>query len=79
MVHPIVLQSMKPSRNVDPSTLLTRYSSGVATLGILLLGVTSVRASVAYGSINNFDTVNDTGVECHGHSGCRICVRELDG
>ena len=34
-----------------------------------LLGVFSVDravASVAYGSINNFDTVNDTGVECHG-------------
>lgn len=26
----------------------------------------SARASVAYGSINNFDTVNDTGHECHG-------------
>ncbi len=26
----------------------------------------SARASIAYGSINNFDTVNDTGVECHG-------------
>ncbi len=24
------------------------------------------RASIAYGSINNFDTVNDTGSECHG-------------
>ena len=24
------------------------------------------RASIAYGSINNFDTVNDTGVPCHG-------------
>jgi uncharacterized repeat protein (TIGR02543 family) len=24
------------------------------------------RASIAYGSINNFDTVNDTGHECHG-------------
>lgn len=23
-------------------------------------------ASIAYGSINNFDTVNDTGSECHG-------------
>ena len=30
------------------------FSSGVA------------RASTAYGTINNFDTVNDTGVECHG-------------
>ena len=26
----------------------------------------SSRASIAYGSINNFDTVNDTGHECHG-------------
>ncbi|QTN33820.1 putative Ig domain-containing protein [Akkermansiaceae bacterium] len=26
----------------------------------------SARASIAYGSINNFDTVNDTGSECHG-------------
>ncbi len=25
-----------------------------------------LRASIAYGSINNFDTVNDTGHECHG-------------
>ena len=24
------------------------------------------QAGIAYGSINNFDTVNDTGVECHG-------------
>jgi hypothetical protein len=27
---------------------------------------TPSQASVAYGSINNFDTVNDTGVPCHG-------------
>ncbi len=66
MVHPILLQSMKPSRNVYPFTLLIWHSSDVATVGFLLLGITSVRASVAYGSINNFDTVNDTGVECHG-------------
>lgn len=26
----------------------------------------TVNAGVAYGTINNFDTVNDTGVECHG-------------
>lgn len=31
----------------------------------LLLG-NSANASIAYGSINNFDTVNDTGNECHG-------------
>jgi len=27
---------------------------------------TNAQASIAYGSINNFDTVNDTGHECHG-------------
>lgn len=31
---------------------------------LLVLG--NARASIAYGSINNFDTVNDTGHECHG-------------
>ena len=33
----------------------------------------STRASIAWGSINNFDAVNDTGVECHGFE------IELDG
>jgi Divergent InlB B-repeat domain len=36
----------------------------VATLALLSQG--AARASIAYGSINNFDTVNDTGHECHG-------------
>ena len=36
----------------------------LACLPLLLAG--NARASIAYGSINNFDTVNDTGVECHG-------------
>lgn len=35
-----------------------------ACLFTLLTG--SARASIAYGSINNFDCVNDTGSECHG-------------
>ena len=35
-------------------------------LGLLLLIPCNARASIAYGSINNFDTVNDTGHECHG-------------
>jgi len=30
------------------------------------LTVRTAQASIAYGSINNFDTVNDTGHECHG-------------
>jgi hypothetical protein len=36
----------------------------IACLIPLLAG--SARASIAYGSINNFDTVNDTGSDCHG-------------
>lgn len=32
----------------------------------LALGSGPARASTAYGTINNFDCVNDTGVECHG-------------
>ena len=32
----------------------------------LVLTTGTARASIAYGSINNFDTVNDTGVRCHG-------------
>ena len=31
-----------------------------------LLLASQGRASIAYGSINNFDTVNDTGTVCHG-------------
>ena len=34
--------------------------------GLLALGSGTAHASVAYGTINNFDTVNDTGTECHG-------------
>ena len=34
--------------------------------GAFLTISTASQASTAYGSINNFDTVNDTGVPCHG-------------
>ncbi len=33
---------------------------------LLMLSQGSLQASIAYGSINNFDTVNDTTHECHG-------------
>ncbi len=38
------------------------------TLASVLTGLAAgtARASIAYGSINNFDTVNDTGEVCHG-------------
>lgn len=35
-------------------------------LALLAFACGTARAGVAYGTINNFDTVNDTGVECHG-------------
>lgn len=47
---------------------LSRQLPKVAALGLLFsLGtVQSALASEAYGSLNNFDCVNDTGVDCHG-------------
>ncbi len=38
----------------------------MAALCALALQAGRAQASIAYGSINNFDTVNDTGTECHG-------------
>lgn len=35
-------------------------------LSLLSLSSQTLQASIAYGSINNFDTVNDTGSVCHG-------------
>ena len=39
---------------------------GIFALCVVALRSSVARASIAYGSINNFDTVNDTGVPCHG-------------
>lgn len=47
------------ARRSLPTTLL-------AILCLLSLRSELTLASTAYGTINNFDTVNDTGVECHG-------------
>ena len=43
--------------------LWVRISCG---LGLLLLAGSRAAASIAYGTINNFDTVNDTSNVCHG-------------
>ncbi|OYV06131.1 MAG: hypothetical protein CFE26_07965, partial [Verrucomicrobiales bacterium VVV1] len=40
--------------------------SALAASALLAFAPGASRASIAYGSINNFDTVNDTGHECHG-------------
>lgn len=49
---------------MKPLTYLRKLA--LPAIAAALLGGGSARASIAYGSINNFDTVNDTGHECHG-------------
>jgi hypothetical protein len=46
--------------------LVKTLPTSLAFFSFALLLTCSTRASIAYGSINNFDTVNDTGGECHG-------------
>ena len=57
---------MKTQGTGQLTRILNQLGGGVAAFGLLALGGASARASVAYGSINNFDTVNDTGEPCHG-------------
>lgn len=45
---------------------LTSRLAALGAVSLLALGATPSRASIAYGTLNNFDTVNDTGEECHG-------------
>ena len=51
-------------RLISPPNL--RHFQSLVALCLLTLGTGAAPASVAYGTINNFDTVNDTGVQCHG-------------
>lgn len=55
-----------PSPTAHSPTPERRAALCLLTLSLLLLGQGPARASTAWGSINNFDCVNDTGVECHG-------------
>lgn len=43
-----------------------RLSQVLATCVLLAMTVNAAATGTAYGSINNFDTVNDAGVPCHG-------------
>lgn len=49
-------------------TVLRSAAAGTLALALAFVfaPANTARASIAYGSINNFDTVNDTGHECHG-------------
>jgi len=60
-----------PSARMESPLLRTRRGlRGAIAAGLLggmfALGSAAAHASQAWGSINNFDTVNDTGQQCHG-------------
>ena len=63
------LRAAAPRRSCSSGSLF----SSLAALSILVLSGNVAQASIAYGSINNFDTVNDTSNVCHGFE------IELDG
>lgn len=67
MTHHRIREYARMARNISSTRL---WLTGVAGVALLLLSLffsgTPARASIAYGSINNFDCVNDTGFEAHG-------------
>lgn len=56
---------MKTRQLLQTWSLLPLLSAS-CTVGLVLWVPTHTRASIAYGTINNFDTVNDTSNVCHG-------------
>ena len=58
--------SFKYSTPGIPHHFIGRLVFSSALLGFLAFSPLTALAGIAYGSINNFDTVNDTGVPCHG-------------
>ena len=57
---------MKKSLDKNTSLKLAWFSAPLAVLTGLALTGSPARASQAYGTVNNFDTVNDNGVPAHG-------------
>jgi hypothetical protein len=57
---------MKTSFTFQLSRNLQRLSLSLVVATTIALSGEMARASIAYGSINNFDCVNDTGVPAHG-------------
>lgn len=55
---------MKNCKNISPPIRKLKCALAGAILAFALSP--STEASLAWGSLNNFDAVNDTGVECHG-------------
>ena len=57
---------MKNFLNFKSSQRSSRVPLSLAVLSCLVLASGAARASQAYGTVNNFDTVNDNGVQAHG-------------
>jgi hypothetical protein len=58
------MEAMKPLSPL--ATIFRRISATVLASCLLVFGASTSQASTAYGTLNNFDCVNDTGVEAHG-------------
>lgn len=68
---PVFTQPVSQTAPQEDSVMKKLSRVGIALLGIasplMMLALSpSAEASTAYGSLNNFDCVNDTGVEAHG-------------
>src|ERR1017187_2099406 len=57
---------MRITAITQTSKRLFRRNLSLSVVACLALASGTARASIAYGSINNFDTVNDTSNVCHG-------------
>ena len=57
---------MKAMIETSRLSRLRPWLAALCVAGLFALGSSPGRASIAYGTINNFDTVNDTGTNCHG-------------
>lgn len=66
LTHPIKSSRFLPRVPRRIASAIRTFLPSIAALCALALDGTSAQASIAYGSINNFDTVNDTGSEAHG-------------
>ncbi len=65
MKLPTTTLSTRRTVRILPKSLGTLIC-GLAIVALATFSPGTARASIAYGSINNFDTVNDTTHECHG-------------
>src|SRR5690242_14520647 len=67
----LLLWEWKQLTHMKHKNFQDRFSFGLCVktfcaCGLLILTANNIQASIAYGTINNFDTVNDTSNVCHG-------------